>query len=83
MAVLEHQVVGFSDLFGGSWEREDTGSVCESWFGEVGNYAIGRFFDGCPKLGGMGGELVELSTPGGLEGRHGLCRGLFICGGLQ
>ena len=66
MSVLEHQVVGFPDLFRGAQERED--GVCESWFGEVGNYAIGRVFDGCPKLGSMGGELVELGTPGGLHG---------------
>ena len=60
VAVLEHQVVGFPDLFGGSRKRED--SVCESWLSESGDYAIG-FFDVCPKLGGMGGELVELGTP--------------------
>ena len=54
-------MVGFPDLFGGSWKGED--SVCESWFGEGGDYAIGGFFDGCPKLGSMGGELVKLGTP--------------------
>ena len=76
VAVLEHQVVGFSDLFVGSRERED--SVCEFWFGEGGNYAIGGFFDGCPKLGGMGGELVEFGTPGGLEGGHGYVVGCLL-----
>ena len=54
-------MVGFPDLFGGSWKRED--SVCESWFRESGDYAIGGVLDGCPKLGGMGGELVKLGTP--------------------
>ena len=34
-------MVGFPDLFGGSWKGED--SVCESWFGEGGDYAIGGF----------------------------------------
>ena len=61
MAVQEHQVVGFPDLFGGSRKRED--GICKSWFGVGGNYAIGGFLDSCLKLGSMGGELVELGTP--------------------
>ena len=55
-------MIGFPDLFGGSRDRKD--SVCESWFGEGGDYAVGRFFDVCLKLGSMGGELVELGAPG-------------------
>ena len=31
----------------------------------------------------MGSKFVELGYPGGLEGGHGLCRGLFIGGGLR
>ena len=54
-------MVGFPGLFGGSWKGED--SVCEYWFGESGDYAIGGFFDGCPKLGSMGSVLVKLGTP--------------------
>ena len=61
MSILEHQVFGFPDLFGGARERED--GVCESWFGQVGNYAIGGVFDGCPNLGSMGGKLVLTTVP--------------------
>ena len=60
-------MTGSPDLLGGSQESED--GEYEYWFGEGGNYVIGGFLDGCPMLGSMGGELVELGTPGGLEGR--------------
>ena len=79
MAVLEHQVVGLPDLLGGGRERED--GVCEFWFGEGGNYAIGRILGGCPKLGSMGGEFVKLGILGELEGRHGYGVGCFFIAG--
>ena len=71
-------MVGLPDLFGGGRERKD--GVCESWFGEGGNYAIGRFLGGCTKLGNVGSVLFELGTPGlgGLEGRHGYGVGCFL-----
>ena len=69
-------MVALSDLFGGGREGKD--GVYESLFGEGGDYAIGGFLGGCPKLGSVGGELVKLGTPGELEGRHNYGVGCFL-----
>ena len=71
-------MVGFPGLLRGSRDRED--GECKSWFGEGGNYAICGFLNVSPKWGSVGGELVELCTPGGLEGGHGYGVGCFSLG---